>query len=309
MQRNKGFTLIELLVVIAIIAILAAILFPVFAKVREKARQTACLSNIRQLGLALTQYVNDNDQQTPSMAPNGNPSAVSGWASRILPYVGTPSEYACPDDPTITQVHGQNNCSYGLNTDTMVTDQQENGNTWSQSVYTEPDKTVWLFEVVGAAGEDITNASTSNTGNPANGINGDWEFGGQSASGYGLGLTTGVQDPYGANPGNQAASTQTDGKSKYAGGQFGGAPPSNNFAATPRHTGGANYLLADGHAKWFRGAAISGGEDNQVAGDPGAEAACPNHAGFNDGSKTAICAANTSAVGINNSYGATFSIH
>ncbi|MCW3060774.1 MAG: prepilin-type N-terminal cleavage/methylation domain, partial [Capsulimonas sp.] len=65
MKRNDGFTLIELLVVIAIIAILAAILFPVFAKAREKARQTTCASNLRQLGLAMLQYVQDNDETFP----------------------------------------------------------------------------------------------------------------------------------------------------------------------------------------------------------------------------------------------------
>ncbi|PIY51745.1 MAG: hypothetical protein COZ06_04120, partial [Armatimonadetes bacterium CG_4_10_14_3_um_filter_66_18] len=59
---RRGFTLIELLVVIAIIAILAAILFPVFAKAREKARQTACLSNLKQLGLSIIMYANDYDE-------------------------------------------------------------------------------------------------------------------------------------------------------------------------------------------------------------------------------------------------------
>src|ERR1700753_3722417 len=63
MIKRRGFTLIELLVVIAIIAILAAILFPVFAKAREKARQIACLSNMKQIGLATLQYVQDYDEQ------------------------------------------------------------------------------------------------------------------------------------------------------------------------------------------------------------------------------------------------------
>src|SRR3984957_5324065 len=62
---KKGFTLIELLVVIAIIAILAAILFPVFAAAREKARQTSCASNLRQLGLATLMYVQDYDETFP----------------------------------------------------------------------------------------------------------------------------------------------------------------------------------------------------------------------------------------------------
>src|SRR5579872_7119000 len=98
MNRNKGFTLIELLVVIAIIAILAAILFPVFAKVREKARQTSCLSNEKQLGLGILQYTQDNDE---SFMPSDN-GAVGmnghGWASRIYPYVKSTGVYSCPDD-------------------------------------------------------------------------------------------------------------------------------------------------------------------------------------------------------------------
>ena len=63
--RAGGFTLIELLIVIAIIAILAAILFPVFAQAREKARQTSCVSNLRQLGMAMMMYVQDNDDTYP----------------------------------------------------------------------------------------------------------------------------------------------------------------------------------------------------------------------------------------------------
>lgn len=97
MQRNKAFTLIELLVVIAIIAILAAILFPVFAKAREKARQTSCLSNMKQLGLGVLQYIQDYDETYPIGTPSFNQTA--NWPVEILPYVKSIAVYTCPDDP------------------------------------------------------------------------------------------------------------------------------------------------------------------------------------------------------------------
>jgi len=89
MKRNKGFTLIELLVVIAIIAILAAILFPVFAKAREKARQITCLSNEKQMGLGMLQYVQDYDETYPRgqyRDANFNPL---NWENAIYPYMKT----------------------------------------------------------------------------------------------------------------------------------------------------------------------------------------------------------------------------
>src|SRR3982751_5344949 len=98
-RTRHGFTLIELLVVIAIIAILAAILFPVFAQAREKARQTACLSNTKQLGLAVAQYVQDYDEMLPMGAWGTTVNGVSvgsRWYRDIYPYVKNLGVYVCP---------------------------------------------------------------------------------------------------------------------------------------------------------------------------------------------------------------------
>src|ERR1700729_3180729 len=95
MYKNKGFTLIELLVVIAIIAILAAILFPVFAKAREKARQTACLSNEKQMGTAVMMYVQDYDEHMPSV---WDTNTGLTWADEIYPYVKSLGVFVCPSN-------------------------------------------------------------------------------------------------------------------------------------------------------------------------------------------------------------------
>jgi prepilin-type N-terminal cleavage/methylation domain-containing protein/prepilin-type processing-associated H-X9-DG protein len=126
-MSRKGFTLIELLVVIAIIAILAAILFPVFAKAREKARQTSCLSNQRQISTAVAAYIQDYDEMLfPSCTGNyGNP-ALKGvvypsvwiayganlilWMDLIYPYVKNTQLFRCPSASTTS-----NGTNYGFN--------------------------------------------------------------------------------------------------------------------------------------------------------------------------------------------------
>jgi prepilin-type N-terminal cleavage/methylation domain-containing protein len=111
-RARQGFTLIELLVVIAIIAILAAILFPVFAQAREEARKTVCLSNCKQLGLAIMMYVEDYDEMYPcdsvdllpiGIADNdtGSPNYYTQiqWMWQIYPYTKNRQILACPSDP------------------------------------------------------------------------------------------------------------------------------------------------------------------------------------------------------------------
>lgn len=98
--KSQGFTLIELLVVIGIIAVLSAILFPVFAQAREKARSISCASNLRQLGTAVTMYVQDSDDSFPlGTQDNWNNS----WPVQISPYVQNLGVFRCPDDSNLTQ--------------------------------------------------------------------------------------------------------------------------------------------------------------------------------------------------------------
>lgn len=123
-SSNAGFTLIELLVVIAIIAILAAVLFPVFAQAREKARAIACLSNMKQIGTAIAMYTGDNDERiffravsatsvgrtrVPSptyMSKTVNPALYyqEQWYTMLMPYVKSNAVWACPSDtkPTLS---------------------------------------------------------------------------------------------------------------------------------------------------------------------------------------------------------------
>jgi prepilin-type N-terminal cleavage/methylation domain-containing protein len=95
MLHRRAFTLIELLVVIAIIAILAAILFPVFAQARESARQTSCLSNMKQIGIGLMMYTGDYDEQYPPSQLGLSPNLVS-WPVMIFPYIKSSQVFVCP---------------------------------------------------------------------------------------------------------------------------------------------------------------------------------------------------------------------
>ena len=113
-QRKRGFTLIELLVVIAIIAILASILFPVFARARENARRTSCLSNMKQLGLGVMMYVQDYDErffgpgfgstggveETLPCPGNAASACRAYWPVKLYPYIKSLQVFNCPSDST-----------------------------------------------------------------------------------------------------------------------------------------------------------------------------------------------------------------
>ena len=128
--QKSAFTLIELLVVIAIIAILAAILFPVFARARENARRSSCLSNVKQIGLGIQMYTQDYDEKLVSYAyppPVTGAPGTYGWQFALLPYTKSTQVYVCPSatkisssnvancDPTKVSSTGVGSGSYGYN--------------------------------------------------------------------------------------------------------------------------------------------------------------------------------------------------
>ncbi len=140
MKRLRcGFTLIEMLVVLAIFALLAAVLFPVFSHVREKGRQAACVSNLHQLGLALSAYTIDYDEQFPTSKIAVVNTTNIAWAGQVYPHVQNTSVFRCLTDDTAGA--GLPVVSYGLNLNLAAAS--------SLAALAAPARTVLLFEVSG----------------------------------------------------------------------------------------------------------------------------------------------------------------
>jgi prepilin-type N-terminal cleavage/methylation domain-containing protein len=151
--RLAGFTLIELLIVIAIISILAALLFPVFAAAREKARQTSCLSNERQLGIAIAGYSQDYDEHLPSGTTG---SLGQGWAGQVFPLVNSVGVFRCPDDATGPEKGNLGNLvSYATNCNAAGV---------PLAALSAPSVTVAVFEVNDSFADVRTPEMTSPTG-------------------------------------------------------------------------------------------------------------------------------------------------
>lgn len=291
MKTRSAFTLIELLVVIGIIAVLSAILFPVFAQAREKARQIVCISNSKQIGLAITQYEQDYDDKTPNgVNPYGG---GQGWAGQIYSYIKSAGSFMCPDD-SLTPTHDGSVpfhvSSYAYNSQVSLACAGA-ANNWNSNcapdsltlaAYSAPSQTVLLAEVQNSTGYDITRGFQAPDANTAAGDDYLPWFGG-SGAGFGTG---GAYDPSGFNSNGGTAGGESW-TMKWATGPLVNSntgAAQNDFIPQGRHNGGSIFIMADGHSKYFRPSQVSGGALNPTPGDCGS----PGIAAATDCSKIAV---------------------
>jgi prepilin-type N-terminal cleavage/methylation domain-containing protein/prepilin-type processing-associated H-X9-DG protein len=219
-MKRIGFTLIELLVAIAIISLLAALLFPVFSQVREKGRQTVCLSNERQVGIAFIMYAQDNDE---IILP-----ANQGWAGPIYPYLKSVSVFHCPDDETVSKPPYYP-VSYGVN-----------GNLGTHTLAESSAKTVLIFEVL---------HSTAQLTVPDEG----WDYiNGIAPTATSVAGVGGDGGPlFVAGAFHNGTKFDIDEDVRYATGIMNGIGEGIFYEGAGRHQGGGNFLLCDAHVKWL----------------------------------------------------------
>ena len=268
-HSHAAFTLIELLVVIGIIAVMAAILFPVFAGVRERGRRTQCLSNEKQLGMAILQYAGDNNETSfvAGADLNGSMGDGLGWAGRCFPYIRNVGVFRCPDDATADVSAGSafsvngwamQAVSYGFNaslaTTVLVPADGPVAPPVALGQIAAPARTVLLFEVSGNA---------ANLTDPGADTQSAWGSGALgSVFGDAAGTMSDPTFPAGysvlphslvlyatGNMGGVLLNGATKGRTTLPGAR----------GSDPRHGEGANYAACDGHAVWLRPEQVSQG--------------------------------------------------
>jgi len=215
---KRAFTLIELLVVIAIIAILAAILFPVFARARENARRASCQSNEKQIALGILMYTQDYDEKLPLMMTRdgvsgsfvANDPRYVGWSEVVQPYLKSLQIYQCPSDsksPTAAGDNGYGYTDYGMNLFCTPSACETYSTGVALATFDSPALTVMLFEL---------------------------------GSGYAANGYSGCSDYNCTSGGNSA------GQLAYA------YSSTSNNENGEIHLGGENVAFADGHVKWMK---------------------------------------------------------
>ncbi|MDR3710463.1 MAG: DUF1559 domain-containing protein [Capsulimonadaceae bacterium] len=258
---SRGFTLIELLVVIAIIAILAAILFPVFATAREKARQTTCASNLKQIALGTMQYCQDYDENLPCGGGVGGPYTPGGWdvpyswVAQVYPYVKATAVFTCPDDsnqPQGLSGGSYQELSYAFNNNVG---QYFNGTTFvfkplPLSSFTAPSVSVLYSEIQrGLIWQGTPTPAGDWAASTSNGafVVGQWWFGptGQQYSVIASGPIGGFNATEIASNGN------------------------GHYLTAGIHSGGSNFAMEDGHVKWLMGSQVSPGVSPATANSQG----------------------------------------
>ena len=264
--RPRGFTLIELLVVIAIIAILAAILFPVFAQARESARQTSCLSNVKQMSLGITMYLQDYDEKfcparydtienrdKPDAPWNVTKNQHTDWAHVIYPYVKNTQIFHCPSAQDGADKDNKNAVNSDRTGATTYAVNNRLTGRWGQSLWGEasqiklaamsfPATTILIVE----------NSSQGSGGSEGNEKNGwGWEDGHSKI--LNGGNATNASDT--GNDNNDIASNYAKYTALCNVGDKKDEADWSGPAPARRHKGGGNYGFGDGHAKWFNGQA------------------------------------------------------
>lgn len=249
-SNEKGFTLIEILVVIAIIAILAAILFPVFSRARENARRASCQSNLKQLGLGVMMYVQDYDGRFPLYRYLDDPGATcSGagctyeyWCQTIDPYIRNKQVWVCPSESYTSATNTP--LKSNMNSTGLI---YTGDGAWTGNEYVDYTLNGYLIYSNGAS---------------------------QGAAESQIASSASVFMMWDSSPNESVSTWSSRYDNALNGPQPAGYDDLREYVGTApehsidRHLGGDNYLFIDGHVKWLPRAEVLGSHGTTYNGDP-----------------------------------------